>query len=59
MTDSCSFIDLNLFATNNTDVTKIWVEKMHLLRFQMVCLRPNPNLVKFAGENSCKHQLEV
>ena len=50
MTDSCPFMDLNLSATNNTEVIKIWVVKVHLLRFPMVCLRANLDPVEFAGK---------
>lgn len=34
MTAICPFTDSNLSATNNTEVIKIWVVKVHLLGFQ-------------------------
>jgi len=43
-------MDLNLSATDKTEVIQIWVVKVHLLRFPMVCLRANLDHVEFAGK---------
>lgn len=50
MTDTCPFMDLNLSATSNTEVIKIWVVKVHLLTFPTVYLSASLDLFEFAGK---------